>query len=1254
MYGIVSRSFVTKHRLRRVPILERTITGFEGSEMKVKEVAQLALDIGGHYQPKVFLYIVPRLESHDILLGIPWLLQEKANILMDQSRPRLRFQRSGLEVYDQARNYCATKIEMISAAAFAVWNQPKYKRLGYRVFAASLADIEKALRIKEYTDPRMKLPAHYHEYLSLFDRKAADTLPPLRGPGIDHRIELELDENGKEKEPPWGPLYNMSRDELLVLRKTLTELLDKSFIRVSAASAAAPVLFVHKPGGGLRFCVDYRGLNKLSKKDRYPLPLITETLERIAKARWFTKLDVIAAFHRIRIAEGDEWKTAFRTRYGLFEWLVTPFGLANAPSTFQKYINWSLRDFLDEFASAYLDDVLVFSSGSLQDHREKVKKVLQRLSDAGLQLDIDKCEFEVTNVKYLGFIVDANEGISMDPEKVRAIKEWVAPHSVKGVRAFLGFANFYRRFIRNFSDIVAPLVILTKKDSKFEWSSEADNAFMKLKELFVTAPALASFDPDRETVVETDSSGYCIGGLLSQYGDDGLLYPCAYYSKKNVPAECNYEIYDKELLAIVRCLQEWESELRSVQSFEVISDHRNLRYFTTLRRLTERQMRWADFLSKFNFTITYRAGKSNVRADALSRREQDMPKEEDPRITHRIRRLLEPELLEAESMQVRYIDPAGTASPVRTRRQARLQAEETASSLEEIATDEDEILGEETNAEESPLPPRDELMLENQLDTTAATLPIGDFEELWDEAMENDEFLRLATEAVRDGKPRFPRELGIKVTIAECSLGVMGRLLFRGRRWVPESEVLRTRIMQGMHDSTLTGHPGRAQLYALVAREFYWPNMSNDIKRFVRNCDRCGSNRIWRERRQGLLKPLPLPDRIWREISIDFITDLPESNGCTNIMVITDRLSKGTIFEPMAEISAEAVAERFIQIFYRHHGFPHSVVSDRGTQFVGKFWKRFCQLVGIKRRLSTAYHPETDGSTERMNQNLEAYIRLFANYAQSNWAPLLTSAELAINNHDAASTGVSPFFLTHGYHLEVLQLTEETMSYPDARDPVQRAENMITKLKEAREMAQASMALAQQSYEDYSNRSRDPATNYKVGDKVWLDLRHIKTNRPCKKLDVRSGKYTVLECIGTHAYRLNTPPGIHNVFHTILLRPAAADPFPSQMVTDWQPPAILIEDEEGTHEEWLVEEILDERIVKVGRGQREELYVKWTGYATPTWTAKSALEDTEALDRYEERQRRNKDRSRLNIEENMRLSEEERYNLLCRLDALRY
>ncbi|XP_044718021.1 reverse transcriptase (RNA-dependent DNA polymerase) domain-containing protein [Hirsutella rhossiliensis] len=402
--------------------------------------------------------------------------------------------------------------------------------------------------------------------------------------------------DGKEKEPPWGPLYGMSREELIVLRKTLTELLDKGFIRASSSPASAPVLF----------------------KDRYPLPLIDETLRSLSKAKWLTKLDVIAAFHKIRVEEGDEWKTAFRTRYGLYEWLVTPFGLTGAPATFQRYINHTLRDFLDEFCSAYIDDILIYSSGSLADHRNKVKQVLARLRNAGLQIDIDKCDFEAKSVKYLGFIVEAGKGIRVDPEKVQAIQQWQQPRSVKGVRSFLGFANYYRQFIPRFSNIAAPLTALTKKDAVFMWSKECEAAFEEMKSLLTSAPILAQWDPDRETIVETDSSGYVTGGALSQKGDDGIMRPVAFFSKKNAPAECNYPIHDKELLAIIRCLEHWDAELRSVKSFTVWTDHLNLRYFTKKQQLSERQARWAETLSRYNFTIKHRLDSYRVRPGGFS------------------------------------------------------------------------------------------------------------------------------------------------------------------------------------------------------------------------------------------------------------------------------------------------------------------------------------------------------------------------------------------------------------------------------------------------------------------------------------------------------------------------------------------------------------------------------------------------------------------------------------------------------------
>ncbi len=324
-------------------------------------------------------------------------------------------------------------------------------------------DIEKFMRGKpELTtdDIKAKLPEWLHDKLVGFLPQLADKLPPRRA--WDHKIELV-----PGKEPPYQRNRPLSPKELAVVRRWLDDNLTKGFIRESRARCAAPLLLAAKPGGGVRICQDYRSLNAVTIKNRYPLPLIRETLDSLCSAKFYTKLDVIAAFNKLRIAEGHEWKTAFITRFGLFESLVMPFGLCNAPASFQHYINHALYDLLDKICTAYLDDVLVYSQ-TRKEHRAHVREVVDRLIQAGLQIDIGKCEFETTSTKYLGLII-TTDGIRMDPDKVKTIMEWTAPTTLRELQRFLGFANFYRRFIRNFSSICRPLNDALRKNVPWQW-----------------------------------------------------------------------------------------------------------------------------------------------------------------------------------------------------------------------------------------------------------------------------------------------------------------------------------------------------------------------------------------------------------------------------------------------------------------------------------------------------------------------------------------------------------------------------------------------------------------------------------------------------------------------------------------------------------------------------------------------------------------------------------------------------------------
>jgi Reverse transcriptase (RNA-dependent DNA polymerase) len=333
---------------------------------------------------------------------------------------------------------------------------------------------------------RKVLPEEYWPYIDVFSKIESDKLPPHRS--YDHRIELT-----ESNRLSYSPLYKMTAEELEIIKQYLIDNLAKGFIEPSQAPWASPVLFVSKPNGGLRFCIDFRKLNEITRKDQYPLPLIDETLARIGKAKIFTKLDIRQAFHRIRIDPESEELTTFRTRYGSYKCKVVPFGLTNGPATYQRYMNDILFEYLDDFATAYLDDILIYSEDP-KEHATHVKKVLQRLRDAGLQVDIKKCEFNTTRTKYLGFII-STKGIEVDPDKVSVVRDWKAPGTVRGIQSFLGFCNFYRRFIRDYGVIAKPLTRLTKTDIPFVFDKECWEAFEELKARLSGSEILYYYDP---------------------------------------------------------------------------------------------------------------------------------------------------------------------------------------------------------------------------------------------------------------------------------------------------------------------------------------------------------------------------------------------------------------------------------------------------------------------------------------------------------------------------------------------------------------------------------------------------------------------------------------------------------------------------------------------------------------------------------------------------------------------------------------
>ena len=455
------------------------------------------------------------------------------------------------------------------------------------------------------TDPRLlALLKEFESNLS----GLPSTLPPKRE--VDHVIEID-----KEARPPAKRAYRLSPDELKELHTQLTDLLRSGYIRPSKSPYAAPVIFVKKATGEMRLCVDFRALNEITVRNRYPLPLIDELLDKLKGAKYFSKLDLASGYFQIRVADKDVPKTAFTTRYGLFEWLVMPFGLQGAPATFMSMMNSTFHDYLDKFLAIYLDDFLIYSA-TLEEHLEHLRLVLQRFREHQLYAKRSKCVFGVNEVPFLGYVVNGN-GILTSPDKVSSIRKWAAPTDASELRRFLGLANFYHKFVKGFADIAAPLHGLLKKNTDFGWTKAHQVAFDRLKEALCTAPVLSHVDPTKPFVIEADASRHAVGAVLSQYhGDD--LKPVAFTSRKLREDELGFPVHEKELLAIIHAVVTWKHYIGASET-KVITDHESLKFFNSRPVADSRQGRWVTLLAPYKLVIHYRPGESNIVADALSR-----------------------------------------------------------------------------------------------------------------------------------------------------------------------------------------------------------------------------------------------------------------------------------------------------------------------------------------------------------------------------------------------------------------------------------------------------------------------------------------------------------------------------------------------------------------------------------------------------------------------------------------------------------
>ena len=598
----VSEDWVLRHGFTTLPADPVRVAVPNGTEYVCNRVVQTKIKLGS-YRDTVSFRVIPLAAGFDAVLGGTWLQEHNPRI--DWVLGTVEFRHRGQQVLfrrppapDPKPRTLLSALQLARAVGkgcelFAAIVRPDKDDGGGPADAAKAATVDRLLR----------------KYTGVF--AVPKGLPPERE--IDHRIDLE-----EGATPPSRPTYRMSPVELDELKKQLAELTESGFIQPSKSPYGAPVLFVRKKDGSMRMCVDYRALNKISVKNKYPLPRIDELLDRLAGATVFSKLDLRAGYHQIRIAEGDVPKTAFRTRYGSFEFLVLPFGLTNAPATFQGLMNTVFSDMLDTCVVVYLDDILVYSA-SEADHAQHLEAVLQRLLEHQLYAKQSKCEFFTRRVDFLGHIV-SSKGVEVDDKKLDIVRDWAPPANVHELRSFMGLANFFRRFVRRYTHIAAPLHSLTSKNVVFRWESQHQAALEELKQALSSAPVVVPPNPSLPYLVYTDASDLQIGAVLTQDHGQGPQV-VAFESRSLTPGERSYSVQDKEMLSIVHACAIWRHHLHgSSVEFVVNTDHASLQYFFSCKEPSRQHQRWAQKLGEFKFTIRYQPGKLNVVADALSRR----------------------------------------------------------------------------------------------------------------------------------------------------------------------------------------------------------------------------------------------------------------------------------------------------------------------------------------------------------------------------------------------------------------------------------------------------------------------------------------------------------------------------------------------------------------------------------------------------------------------------------------------------------